>query len=283
MQSKMTYYLKLSVNNRRFVLCIVVLFILMFTTIVYIDPNTSKGYSVIEAMMSLQVIESENITDLSFVNVFKYALHGNITLIMPLLVAFPCVSVLADERKSKMTYFSCSRMELKLCWMSQFIACIITAFCVIVCAYGLFGMVTGAIFPTVVSGEAGVDPADAFASGSIKDTIIPCLLTSGLYGALVSLPVLICYSFMKNEYMYYSISLVFIYLFEGTTDLFQKRWGEFLPEGMDFYCFRPESILNFTHLKENGKRVVVAVYLIGTILSLIVYMLFKSRRYDYGD
>jgi len=257
--------LKKVIFNYGFILCIVVTFLLCFTSPVYTD-STGKEYIVFEVMIFTNQFEYIKFNG---IDILKKSVNLYLTLFLPILSSLPFVTMFCTERNSNYIRFTIIRTGKMSYYSSKFFSAVLSGGISIVMGYALYGIIVCIYFsPCNIS-------------------IIEILqLMSGmfLYGMVSTLPAFLVSSFIKNKYIICCTPFILLHFYytmisQITSDLIQTNQTEKL---MKISILYPSSVRNVFLNNENCMLIVV-IYLVQAIFVYFVFIIIMERRIDYGE
>ena len=275
-----------AVINIGFVGAVFMAMLLCFTAVAYVDPNTSKSYTVFEAMLTLDrnIIRQDN--SFASVYVFRLCLSGYITMFIPIITAFPFMVTFCAERNSGLMRFTISRTGKIRYFLSKFVSCTVSAGLAVMLGVMLYGIIVCASFPNISSyGIDGEQLKHIFPNGIIP-FVMKILAAAFVYGAVSVMPAFFISSFCKNPYLITCVPFLLIYLWDTALEkvyfsfIDADRWEE-LGKLTPYY---PNSVVSgvvYSYDDNTGRNIIIfnSVYVLALLAAFIVIM---NSRKDKG-
>ena len=199
------------VFSYRFLLCVLIVAGLCFTTPIYTEHDTGKEYNVLLVLAGFSRKQIWDDLGLTFYRVVMNSASSYLTLFIPIVAAFPFITAFCTERNSgnlRLTLFRSGRA--RYC-VSKFLTCAASGGLAVMFGYLLYGAVIFPLFPlqlpTVGYAAAG---ATISAAGMVTG-ILRNALGMFLYGAASSLPAFLFSAFIKNRYIIICLPFMLIY------------------------------------------------------------------------
>lgn len=273
--------------NIGFVGAMLTAMLLCFTAIAYMDPDTSKTYTVFEAMFTLdkKIIAEKH--ELASITVFQQCLSGYITMFIPIIVAFPFMVTFCAERNSGLMRFAITRTgKTKYC-LSKFFACCFSAGMAVMLGVMLYGVIVSFVFPDISTYP--VDPNNPWGApypNGVLEPILQTLAAAFLYGAISVMPAFFISSFCKNPYLITCVPFLLIYLWQTAVDkvyisfIAADRWDD-LNKLTPYY---PNSVVSGVMYGYTGdiKRNIIIFNSVYVLALLIAFIAVMNTRKDKG-
>ncbi len=261
--------------------------LLCFTADAYMDPKTSKVYTVFEAMFTLdkKIIK----TDSSLASVYMYSkcLTGYITMFIPILVAFPFMVTFCAERNSGLMRFTITRTgKIKYC-LSKFFACSASAGLAVMLGVAMYCIVVKLYFPDLSSYSIDPELLDSLSKISALQVVLKTLSAAFLYGAVSSMPAFLLSSFCKNPYLITCVPFLLTYIWRTALDkvsisfVASNQW-EMLDKLAPYY---PDSVTNgvlYSYNDSSIGRTIVLFNILYVLVLLVSFIIIMNARKDKG-
>lgn len=262
--NSITVELRKTIFSYGFILCIIVTFLLCFTSSVYTDSLTGKEYSVFEVISnkSRSAFSSFTSSQILHASVSPY-----LTLFIPVLSSLPFVTSFCAERLGGNMRFVITRSgKYKYC-ISKFISAVLSG--------GTAVMVGFILYSAVV--------CFAFSNEELYVLeLIKMYVGMGIYGMISVLPAFFLSAFIKNKYMICCFPFIFMHFYYTSVskaqDIFnaRDRWDIVLK----MYFLYPSNIKEVLFDFNSGIIIYHAVLAIAALVGFTVIM---NRRLDYGQ
>lgn len=278
-----------TVVNTGFLGAVFLTMILCFTANIYEDSATSKTYSVMETIMSLdRSIITQDYT-LSSAVVFSKCFSGYIGMFIPIIVAFPFMVTFCAERNSGLMRFTITRTGKFKYSISKFLACFLSGGLAVFLGTLLFGLAVMIIFPSVSSYDFADDiQKELFEIMFPNGVFLSCvktLISAFLYGAISTMPAFFLSSFCKNPYIITCLPFLFIYIWNTTLDKITNSMftnGNF-KKMEKIYSFYPDSITSVISYEFDKTAKISLIFNISYVLILLFgFVLIMNMRKDKG-
>lgn len=265
-------------EEKIFLACVAMVFVLCLLAEVYRDPFTGRGYSAIASLIELDqdLLQGE----ISFYagEVAKKGVTGWLAFFAPILAAFPAVALHCDEEQFRMTRFKVVRSsKLK----SQLVYCIssfVSGALVMLVGYLLFLLFASSFFrmPSSLSEEElefyalfTNTPKDSCAGIGFAFGFLRNIARISLWGGLQVMPALALTGISKNKYVVLCIPFFLKYAVQQIC--MKKQY------------IHPDALLFPYEYGENEIRVMVFWFLGVSIACIMAYCTLWRRRIDCGE
>lgn len=276
-----------AIINIGFVGAILTAMLLCFTADAYMDPQTSKVYTVFEAMFTLdkKIIK----TEISLASIYMYSrcLTGYITMFIPIIVAFPFMVTFCAERNSGLMRFTITRTgKIKYC-LSKFFACSVSAGLAVMLGVSLYCIVVKLYFPDISSYNIDPELLNALPKTNAWQTVLKTLAAAFLYGAVSSMPAFLLSSFCKNPYLITCIPFLLIYIWNtalgkvSMSFMASDQW-EKLDKLAPYY---PDSVTKgvlYRYDDSSIGRTIVWFNILYVFVLLVSFIIIMNARKDKG-
>lgn len=255
-----------SIFSFGFAICIIVTFLLCFTSVIYTDGRTGREYSVFQIIIDMQKFRH---ISLDAESVFRASVSHYLTIFLPVLSALPYVTFFCSERVSGCIRMSISRSGKLPYYTAKFISAAISGGFAVMMGYILYGFVIYNIFPS----------NSASLIGFLK-------LSFGmlLYGAISVLPAFFLSAFIKNKYIICCLPFIIMHFYYTMLSRIQDKfistnnWNAVMK--MSFLY--PNSIREIFETS-NNRLLVLCFYVCLAVISFIGFTIIMNRRFDYGE
>ena len=275
-----------AIINVGFVGAVFMAMLLCFTAIAYMDPDTSKTYTVFEAMFTLDKKILAEKYELASIYVFQRCLTGYITMFIPIIVAFPFMVTFCAERNSGLMRFAITRTgKTKYC-RSKFFACCFSAGLAVMLGVCLYGIIVKLSFPDISSYDIDPESMKMYFPKGFAEPILRTLAAAFLYGAISVMPAFFISSFCKNPYLITCVPFLLIYLWQTAVDkvyisfIAANRWEE-LNKLTPYY---PNSVVSGVMYGYTGdiKRNFIVFNSMYVLVLLVAFIVVMNTRKDKG-
>lgn len=200
--------LKKIFNGISFYISVLIKTILCFTSVVFV--TSSQSFSVINAWLTVDnnIIKS-NITFSSF-NIFLCGSGSWLSMFIPMVAAFPFVSLFCDEKSGGAIRISIVRQGRRRYNLSKYISGIVSGGCAVALGYIIYGVIVYVMFPSL----SQYNCTDIFTKYGISVVIIGKIFSMFLYGILSSIMALLFSSFIRNKYLILCIPFMLKYIYD---------------------------------------------------------------------
>lgn len=286
------YDLKRSVISCNFVLSILVLLILIFSTNAVVINTNVPQYSVIEFIIRTnRDIWLEN-SSYSSIEMFRIGFANQwIGLFLPLIVSFPCIPMLCDEYNSKYWRYCLCRTKKREYIISKFICSIINSALIIIICYSLFACVCFRVFPSpneynisdhMIPWYERYEFNKLFSTDSILVFFIGKIITASVIASISGIFCLVISSITMNKYQALGIPVLFYFFMAQvsksiTSTYYQNDYGRIKYNYR--YLFLDNSIrfeqIDFRFSDYIGKPIAY-FFLYGIIIMFASYVAYYS-------
>lgn len=277
--------MKKTIGSIGFLLAIFVTTILLFSSTAYIDDK-GQAFSIMECVFFQKDILL-NDYNFSSIMIFRKGMQGYITLFIPIIASFPFVKSFCEEKNTGIIRFMITRTGRRVYYYSKVMTALLSGGLAIMLGVLFFGGMVSILFP----GSAQYNQMSASVLQSpfvnnICSIVVKELVSSFLYGVVMTLPALVCCSFCKNPYLIAGIPFFSVYIQQILVNkLYQNKIesGEFEPAGK-IYDFSPgaiKTIFDQMEQPESVKRILV-VNAVLLVISVTCYIKISLWQRDHG-
>lgn len=215
--------LKKSFFSVNFLLSVIVLLVLIFSTgCVLLDTDT-PDYSIAEFIFKTDESLWLEYSSYSCVDIFAQGFSNQwLGIFIPFLTAFACVPVFCDEYKSACWRHCVYRIGIKKYILSKFLCSVIISFALVITCYLIFAAVCFGVFPYPEEYAEGVfyrawydyyGINKALGSDSYLIFIFGRIFTAGMIGTVGSLFCLVVSSITMSKYVSLGIPVLVYFFF----------------------------------------------------------------------
>lgn len=264
--------------------CVVLTFLLCFTSTVYTDLQTGKEYNGFDAIFNLDKEFMLKHGEFFWYNVFSGCIGQYLSMILPIITAFPFIPNFCAERNSGLIRFTISRTgKFRYCF-SKFI----TAF---------MGGGTAVLFGTLLFGGACyiffLKPDDLSqiieTSGFTPDhynitalSVWHTLLGTFLFSAMSAIPAFLLSAFIKNRYIITCVPFMAIYMYSTfMLKIMYDSRDNYVFKQKYFFLFH-DSLLNYWNAGD-GINKLIAINLLLIIGSFTIFCIVMFKKSDVGQ
>lgn len=267
--------LKKVVLSPYFVIGVLAYVLMCFTSSAYTDPSTRKEFSIFE-MITMLGTEQAQTYEFSAQFVCYRGLGTWVSMFLCIIVAFPFVKVLCDERScTEKRYIICRMGKLRYS-LSKFLSSIISA--AILCALGylLYSAAVYIIFPSIA--QFSPEQAEMYDSSYLRNLLEAVIMGMGMS----VLPFLVCV-FTSNQYLCICVPFLLQYMMSVASSKFVLDGTWDLPEWQRtlIYAIHPTSLRNLVYGINLG-YVSLAGYALLAAAAFILFTLSQRRCTDCG-
>lgn len=262
--NSITIELKKTIFSYGSILCIIVTFMLCFTSSVYTDGFTGKEYSVFEIMANKSRFENLLFTSSQILHV---SVSPYLTIFLPVLSSVPFVTSFCAERLGGNIRFIITRNGKYIYCISKFISAVISGGIAIMLGFVLYSI---AVYCSFSNEDSSVSE------------FIKMYIGMGLYGMISALPAFFLSSFIKNKYMICCFPFIFMHFYYTTVskvqDIFNShyRWDIV----MKMYFLYPS---NIKEILFDVNAEIIIYHVILAVAALVGFIVIMNRRLDYGQ
>jgi hypothetical protein len=246
--------------------------LMCFSSSGYLDPVKNKEYSIFEMIGMLDEPQAKS-NDFSAQAVCSRGLGGWLMMFLCIIVSFPSVKLLCDERRCNEKRYIISRMGVFRYCLSKFVCAVVSAG--LICAGGflLFSGAVHIIFPQA-------EP-DMLAYTTPYRKLLAQAVLTGICVAV--LPFLIC-SFTANPYFCICIPFLIQYMYNTALSKFMLdtagNAGNFRKTAVR--SVSPTNIGSIFYDTRSGCYTLI-IYVVLAGLSLLVFSFAQRRCTDIGQ
>ncbi len=252
-----------------FIVSIIVVFLLCFTSVIYQDTFTGKEYTVSEI-----ITMKKGFTNIEFSaqSILHTSVSPYITIFLPILSSIPFVTVFCAERIGGNIRFIITRTGKMIYYISKFLSALLSGALSVMFGFILYSIVICMIFKY---------------NGTISE-LMKMYAGMAFYGAVSVLPALLLSAFIKNKYMVCCFPFIFMHFYYTVIAKIQdyfssKRMGLIVIKMGFLYPDTLKNILINDNNTVNLSRYVILYYSLLTILTFIGFIVIMDRRLDYGQ
>lgn len=246
-----------------FLLCVLVVFLLCFASVIYTDGQTGKEYTTIEIIADRSQLPNVVFSGMSILHI---SVNPYLTLFLPVLSSIPFVTLFCAERTGGNLRFVIMRTGKAVYCLSKFLSALISGALTVCSGFILYSMVILIVF--------GKD-------GSISE-LMKIYAGIAVYGAVSVLPAFFLSSFIKNKYMICCFPFIFMHFYYTAIAKLQ----DYFNAHDNWEAIMKISFLYTSEIKEIffSKNVsAVIFYCALTVLTFVGFYLIMNRRVDYGQ
>ena len=253
--------LQKSIFSYGFILCIIVTFLLCFTSVIYTNTE-GQEFSAFEVLADR---DNFKFVEFNSGEIIYNSISAYLTMFLPILSALPFVSFFCAERVSGYLRFNIIRCGKFSYYTSKFFTAIISGGLAIMLSYSAYAVVICIIFPNNIS----------FAN------MVKFLAGLSLYGMISVIPAFLLSSFIKNKYLICCFPFIFMHFYFTTLTRIQSvlidknNWEAIVK--MDFLY--PDRIVRLFF----GESFSCLIY--NLVLAFVAYfgfIIIMNKRFDYG-
>lgn len=246
------------------ILCIIVTFLLCFTSCIFTDAGTGKEYSVLEVMANMDLFREDQFTSIS---ILRYSLSPYITNFIPVLSSIPFVTAFCAERLGGNMRFVITRSRKNAYYFSKFLSALISGGAAVMLGFILYSIVIFCKFSN----------ADASVSEFIKICI-----GMGVYGMVSVLPAFFLSSFIKNKYMICCFPFILMHFYYTTISRIQDLLHLY---GKDDIVFKIIFLYpsELTEILFKADTSLIIYYSALTVAAITGFTIIMNRRLDHGQ
>ena len=200
--------------NFGFVGAVMLTFVLCFTAPAYTDTSTSKTYSILEALFSMDWKFVKSHSDFAANNLARMGMNGYLTLFLPIIVAFPFMVSFCTERNNGNIRFVIARTGKLRYYFSKFVSCFLSGGLAVLIGLAMFMAAMHILFPSMSSYNIDAEFYGGMAQQSEFVLNFRYLFSNFLNGAIATMPAFFLSSFCKNPYIITCIPFMFTYVWE---------------------------------------------------------------------
>lgn len=253
--------------------------LMCFTSPCYMDIETTKEVSIFE-MLSLMTTEVADSVEFSAEYVCSKGFGYWITQFLCIIVSFPFIKVLCDERRfSEKRYIICRTGAFRYC-LSKFVGAVVSA--AVLCAAGflLFTAVVYMIFP---SGNK-LTPVQEEWLARLDIPYLRCLFETVITGVGVAIPPFVVCIFTRNQYFCICIPFLLQYMQMTFANKLFMTYAESYTEQQRvvLMALYPQNLRMAAYGADEG-ILSAALYLLLALTALIVFYISQRRCVDSGQ
>lgn len=273
--------LKRIILSPYFLICVILMAMLCFTSSGYMDYSTNKQYSIFEMMFMLS---NGNVQSADFA---RETVIGNgfgtwTAQFLVILVSFPFVKVMCDEKLYGQKRYYISRTEILRYSASKLISAVISAALVCLLGYLLFSAVCMAVFPSIESFSKSEQELLTVMGVPYAENLLRVILVGASF---VTLPFIIA-AFTRN--IYFSVCIPFLVQYiqrtaENKIIFDMKTLGKFREKtGVLVTIFSHNSAGYIATEKGNTALYIALVHIVIMAAAFAVFYISQKRRVDNG-
>lgn len=264
--------------------CVVLTFFLCFTSSVYVDQQTGMDYSAVDALFKLNKEYMSRSTSFFWYNIFSCCIGKYLTMLMPIITAFPFIPNFCSERNSGLIRYTVSRTgKFRYCF-SKFITALAGGGIAVLFGTLLFGVFCYIFFlkpedysALVAAGEI-LSEEIRISAMSVKRIF----LGRFLFGAVSVVPAFLLSAFIKNRYIITCIPFMAMYMYSTLIiklSCDSKDKVEFMRK---YFFLFSDSLLNYWNAG-NRINLLAGFNVLLVSLSFLVFYLIFIHKTDVGQ
>lgn len=259
-----TVEMKKSLFSYGFMLCIIVTFLLCFTSSVYMDTFTGKEYSVLEVIADKKRFNPDSFESIT---ILHYSVSPYLTIFLPVLSSIPFVTAFCAERIGGNIRFVITRSGKFTYCFSKFISAVISGGASLMIGFILYSIVVCSCFTN--------------SNASISE-FIKLYIGMGLYGMVSVLPAFFLSSFIKNKYMICCFPFIFMHFYYTTISKIQDMLNSYGKDDIviNIIFLYPSELKEILFNVNTGTIIYHSTLIAATIIGFTIIM---NRRLDYGQ
>lgn len=267
------------ITSRGFWLCVGMTVLLLFSAEVYTDYDTQDRYSVFRALTSLSREELCAEQELCGIMVIQNARGGWFTLFAPIITAFCFVPTMCAEREENAVRFQIFRTAKLKYSITKFLSGIISGGLAMALGYVIFSGAAMLLFPNV---SEMTDSAKQML-GDITLDFPRLVVTTWLFGAFWSVPLMFLTSVLRNKYLVMCIPFFLKY---GLTQSHHKILeNTFSAEEIDEKMMKLANFIDpdgLLWINDSTRLNVISLFGIVSVLFFAAYIIIMQKRGDCG-
>ena len=293
--------IRLIINNTKIVLTsagfygsVTMMIILCFTSELFSDSSANKGYSVINVLLNTD--RKTMLGDIKYCSYYAISncTDGFLPIFIPIIVAFPFIPALCNEREAKFKRYTIYRLSKASYNTGTYISAMLSGGAAILLGFIVYTFIVSKAFPNI-------DDYSLERSESLRATLkffYPNVDNIGvlyvfkgielfLFGAISVLPALFLSSFIKNKYLIICIPFLLKYLLlQYYLKLRYIAYEDITNPNHKLNTFlditHPNSMMTIFSQGDMRPKILIFVFL-ELILSFALYCLTTNRRLDNGE
>lgn len=273
--------LKRIILSPYFLICVILMAMLCFTSSGYMDYSTNKQYSIFEMMFMLS---NGNVQSADFA---RETVIGNgfgtwTAQFLVILVSFPFVKVMCDEKLYGQKRYYISRTGILRYSASKLISAVISAALVCLLGYLLFSAVCMAVFPSIEAFSKSEQELLTVMGVPYAENLLRVILVGASF---VTLPFIIA-AFTRN--IYFSVCIPFLVQYiqrtaENKIIFDMKTLGKSSEKtGVLVKIFSYNSAGYIATEKGNTALYIALVHIVIMAAAFAVFYISQKRRVDNG-
>lgn len=279
-----TQDMKKTVFSFGFWACVVLTFLLCFTSAVYTDWTTGKQYSAFEAAFTLDMDFMKRHSDFFWYNIFSGCIGQYLSMLLPIITAFPFIPNFCSERNSGLIRYTISRTgKLRYCF-SKFFTALLCGGIAVLLGTLLFG---GFCYLRFLKAD---DFKELIAIGEVLPEQFEISLLSVrrnclgtfLFGMVSAVPAFLLSAFIKNRYIITCIPFMAMYMYSTFIHkLYADKEYDWEFYTRNFHLFH-DSLLNYWNAGDYLYRLVI-FNASAVVLSFVVFCIVMYKKTDVGQ
>lgn len=291
--------LRRTLGSSAFRYCVLAAAALYFTAIIGYDFETGD-----DLMIAQLLFRSEDVRNNAAYSAFGVFVSGNNTsmgLFVPIIAAFPYVTLLCNERASQSARLTIIRAGKPQYTLGSVFGAVISGGLIMLFGYALFGIAVLLLFPHLsdyppeqAAGFIGTliwsQPhwfAEAAANGNLLLPALSRLAETFMWGALYSLPALTLSAFVRNTYVVICVPFFLTYahnrLSESLTALVYSDFGHINePLARALALTHPDAVERLFRYGKDAPLVLAVHLAFGCVLGA-VFCIIMNGRTDCGE
>ncbi|MCH5275408.1 MAG: hypothetical protein J1E65_06175 [Lachnospiraceae bacterium] len=253
--------LKKAIFSYAFLLSILVICVLCFSSIAYMDYGKGQEYSVFEVIINKQKFAYLGLDVMRILSISTY-----LTMFLPILSALSFVSAFCSERLTGNIRFQISRVGRFPYYAAKFTAAVVSGGFTILAGYVSYAIILCAFFPVGACSVTGI----------LKE-----LCGVMLYGMVSVIPAFFFSAFIKNKYIVCCLPFILMHFYYT---VLSRLYSYFIGKGNWEVCMiipilYPNSVKYLDH-----DALIATLYQIClSVLAFIGFICIMNRRLDYGE
>ena len=279
-----TQDMKKTVFSFGFWACVVLTFVLCFTSVAYTDFDTGKQYSAFEAAFTLDMDFMKKHHEFFWYTVFSGCIGQYLSMLLPIITAFPFIPNFCAERNSGLIRYTIIRTgKLRYCF-SKFITALICGGIAVLMGTLLFG---GFCYLRFLKPD---DFNELVAMGGVLPerfeiltmSVRRNLLGTFLFGMISAVPAFLLSAFIKNRYIITCIPFMAMYMYSTVIQkIYADKNYDWDFYTKNFYLFH-DSLLNYWNAGDYFYRLVI-FNVSAVVISFVVFCFAMCRKADVGQ
>lgn len=279
-----TQDMKKTVFSFGFWACVVLTFLLCFTSVAYRDYDTGKEYSIIESIFSLDDDFKKMHVEFYWRNIYSGALGEYLTMLLPIITAFTFIPNFCSERNSGLVRYTVYRTGTIRYCVSKFVTAVLCGGLAVLIGNLLFIGASYLLFlkpedyqHLVEFGE--ILPSEfTFSWMSFRRNTLGCFLT----GAMSTLPAFVLSAFVKNRYIITCVPFMAMYMYSSFLQKLMMNAKDPVEFYLDYFYLFTDSLSNYYNAGDK-MFMMVLLNVILLILSFFIFTFAMCQKTDIGQ